>query len=376
MKSRFFLKSASKMRGGERGTRFALRRRMFVGPKVIGACSLVTFALVSLPREGKACAAPSCAPARLGPSEGATIPSNAPALPYVASSSMGANPPGTTFRLLRPGMVEVPSTAAPDAWWPTGELLTTGTTLAAGAGYAVVYKESCTFGGQSPEGKRTFNVGAPSALPTKTGVLRGMNREVGSRTVETGSGSCISTIDAVSADLVVEPTPELLAYAGVTGFDLHVDGAKQPYRRFYYGSSEVVDGKLVVGRLHAACGTRAQYDDNGLTLGIHELEIVPHVAGAAGGPAPARVRLNFSCTDTTLEVETIPEDVDPDEKVNRADAGPATSETANPTSPPSDPTATAGCACDMAQRRTAPGGMVAAIGLALAALGRQRRREH
>lgn len=337
--------------------------------------SVASLALVGAARDAAACSPPPCEPARVI-AAGAKVPMNAPAIPYIAPSGGGGS--GTTMRLLDPGNAELPTSTAPDPWWSTGSLLTPSSPLSTGA-HKLSYLETCTALGASAQGARSFEVGAATSLPTRIGTVHGGNWKVGQRSVMTSSGSCFTSLEAVTIDLRVIPSPELLAYAPITGFKVRIDGKSA--RSTYYGQAKTEETGIVVMQLHAVCGTRTGGDDNGVTLGEHDVEVTAHVAGAASDPPPVVRRLRFSCTDSNVETNDdayepenpadsgLRTEKGPDRTVNAADAG----NTDNAGLPE---TAVAGCACTAAGASRSPGGPTFAGLLTVAALcvARTRRR--
>ncbi len=347
--------------------------RAFLSASLI--VSVASLALVGATRDAAACSPPPCEPARVI-AAGAKLPMNAPAIPYIAPAAASS---GTTMRLLDPGNAELPTSTAPDPWWSTGFLLTQSSALSTGA-HKLSYLETCTALGASAQGSRSFEVVAATPLPVQFGTVHGDNWKVGQRLVMTSSGACFTSLEAVSIDLRVFASPELLAYAPVTGFKVRIDGA--PARSSYYGEAKTDEKGIVVMQLHAACGTRTGGDDNGVTLGEHDVEVTAHVAGAASDPPPVVRRLRFSCTDSNVETND-----DASLPQNPADAGPRTETIPDRTAKAEDAgntgnagvpeTAVAGCACTAAgASRSSPGGTISASLLAVAALcvARARRR--
>lgn len=320
-----------------------------------------------------ACSPPPCVPARVAPSEAASIPSNTPAIPYIASTGGGGGAGANALHLLGPTTAEVGTSVRSDAWWSTAMLLEPTASLTTGH-HVLTYTEACTFGGASSEGARGFDVGAAATLPTTIGALHAANWKVGNRSVANMAGACFSNVNAVSIDVVLKAPPELVAFAPVTSFKVNVDG--KPALSVFYGEGKVLGDTITIGQLYATCGTRSADDDNGLTLGTHDVEVHAHVAGAASDPAVATARFLVSCENS--DVETVGDTTNPDDTRTPAgsdDAG-ATQQTPRAdggnAAAPNDPTATAGCACDTAGRRSSPPLAFVSALVALAALVRRR----
>jgi hypothetical protein len=195
---------------------------------------LSSLALVAVQRDAHACSPPGCSPAMAAPRSG-SIPTGAPAVPFVEPNGVGAGTP--QFRVLDPVDAEVPTTVTADVWWASGGLLVPTAPLVAGTGYHLAYTESCQFGGTVGPVERPFAVGPTVALPTSAGALHATGRVVGPRSVPTSSGSCTEKIEAVSLEVRVAPSPELLAYATIAGFKVFVDGVET--RNVYYGQGKV-----------------------------------------------------------------------------------------------------------------------------------------
>lgn len=284
--------------------------------------------------------------------------------------------------LLDPSSAELATTVVADPWWPSGSLLTPAATIAPGAGHRLSYDETCTALGASAQGSRVFDVGGASALPTQIGALSGENWKVGPRAVMTSSGSCFKTIEAVTIDLRLTPSPEVMAYAPVTGFKLKIDG--QSARASYYGAATKDEKGIVVFQIHAACGTRNASDDNGVTLGEHDFELTAHTAGTANDPPAVVKRLKFSCTDSTIETQgdagtTKDEDVadaSPPRGNPGTDRDPVPPKGEGPAAAGQPDTATAGCACTTAgaSHSSAAGAFGMVFGIAALIGARARRR--
>ena len=369
---------SSHRRDGGGGTCVALVAGMTPSRLFAAGLAAVAFVAVCTATQNAAACSPSpCEPARLI-GAGLTIPRNAPALPYVASSGGS-----TTMRLLDSTNTEVATSLSTDSWWPYGSLLAPTGPLAVGTGHHLAYVETCTMLGASPNGSRSFGVGPATPLPTKLGTLHGANWKVGPLQVATSSGSCFSSIEAVTIDLRLTPSTELAAYAALTGYKLRVDGA--PARNAYYGYGTTDAHGIALFRVHAACGQRNGAEDNGVTLGEHDIELSAHVAGATTDPPPVVTRLRFSCTDSNFEVLGDEGDAGTDD-VQARDAsarpgdrepvqpkGDAGAASANAAEQPD--TATAGCACTTAGTSRSSSGPLASL-LAITAMmaARARRR--
>jgi MYXO-CTERM domain-containing protein len=203
--------------------------------------------------------------------------------------------------VLNSGNAEVPTTSQTDPWWAGGQLLVPNAALAEGTGYHLSYAETCAEGATPGDVSRAFDVGAASPFPSTLGALHGAHRVVGPRSVVTSKGSCVSSIRAVAIDVLVTPSAELRAYAGVTGFNVSVDGS--PAASIYYGDAKLDAEGLLVTTLYAACDARDPADLNGPALGVHTIGVRAHRAGALTDPPEITGQWRFSCTDATVEVD-------------------------------------------------------------------------
>jgi MYXO-CTERM domain-containing protein len=131
-----------------------------------------------------------------------------------------------------------------------------------------------------------------------------------------------------------------------------------------------------VTTLHAACGTRNQSDDNGPALGVHEIGMRAHVAGAASDPSEVVGFFNFSCTDEIAEVDGGIV-ADNDAAIVTPDAGPPGSRgDGGTTSLPdaSGDSGAGGCACTTTPRSSDRSGAVALLLAGVVVAARVRRK--
>lgn len=334
-----------------------MRSRVFL------AALVGTALLVASQRPAAACSPPSCRAATAP--RGGNIPNNAPAIPFLAGTP---TTPAPSFRLVA-GDTTIATTLKTDSSYGAGSLLVPSAPLPSG-GVDLVWDEAC--GNPQPvEVRRHFSVGSPVALPTAAGAVTATNRTVGTRNVGTASGSCTTDIEAVSFDITLDPTTELRGYREITTFEIRLDDQAVAWP--YYGTArEADDGPLTIATLHAACGTRASYDDNGAPLGIHTVSVRAHVAGATTDPPAVSTNVNFSCTDATVPpppAETKDAGVaepNDDRHVVEKDGAP------EPTNATSAPASDSGCTMTHAQASSP----LAIFGLfALAALRRRKTRK-
>lgn len=297
-------------------------------PRHLFAAALLSgLGLIATRQNARACAPSQCTESTVAPAKSGvpvTLPANAPALPYAIWEPSGPTP--QTLHVLDGAGGEVATTTKSDPWWRGVKLLGFAAPLAAGTGYHLDYIETCS--GSVPSNiaaSRAFDVGPATPLPTSLGTTHGAGRVVGSLDVSTSTGSCYAKIQAVSIDVRLVPSPELLAWVNTAGFKVQVDG--QEYNAAWYGTAKAGADGILVTKLHAACGTRVSGDDNGPTLGVHTVTIHAHVAGATVDPPPVTTTLNFSCTDERVEVDAgLSEDADSPHSGDH-DAGSAGNET-------------------------------------------------
>lgn len=312
-----------------------------------------------------ACTPPPCSKGAAAPAMGATVPSNAPGFTWRPGWPSPANA-GAGFQLLAMDGTTVSAAVTGDPWTSGAYVLTPSAPLTPGVDYRVRYDERCDFPNiidAGPNGapmEQTFHVGPVAALPSALGSAS-FRRSVRSISVPSSSGQCFTTIDAVVIDVLVHIDPSLEPFLPIAQFRASVDGS--PAASTTYGS--ITPTSSVVARLHAACGVRKQGDDNGPTLGVHQVTVDAHVAGAAALPA-VTLSVPFVCTDT-LDGG----DIAPDASADAALPNDATTGDAGHANDASATVVAAGCGCRQAGG-TAPGG--AAVALLGALMGIVRRR--
>jgi hypothetical protein len=262
--------------------------------KIVGALVIVgSLANVARTRDAGACVPLLCEQAQVAPAASAAVPRHVLGIPYTPTRP--APTAAMTFHLLDSSNVEVPTTTVADPWDSGSFLLTPSADLASGSGYHIAYQETCTNTGIGAAFDRTssFTAGPDTKLPTDAGSLGGAGRTVGQLAVFNSAGSCTAEIQAVSMDLRITASPELLAYAPLAGFMIQVDTTSPG--RLSYGKAKIDGGDLVLERPYAACGARDPANDNGLELGTHTFTVTAHIAGAPTDPPAITTQLDFSC---------------------------------------------------------------------------------
>ncbi len=296
---------------------------------------------------------------------GATVPSNAPGVAWHPGWPSPANG-GTGFQLLAMDGTTVSAALTGDPWTSGAYVLTPSAPLTAGADYRVRYDERCDFPNivdAGPNGapmEQSFHIGPVAALPSALGSAS-VRRSVQSISVPSSSGQCFTTIDAVVVEVLVQIAPTLEPFLPIAQFRASVDGS--PAAPTTYGS--ITPTANVVARLHAACGARKQGDDNGPALGVHQVTVDAHLAGAPALPS-VTLSVPFVCTDTPDGGDVTPDasaDAALADAASTGDGGGANDATSTPVA--------AGCGCQQVGK-SGPGG--AALALLGAVIGIARRR--
>lgn len=256
--------------------------------------------------DAKACG--ECSPVKVGLSDGAKVPANVAAIPFIADSNGSAG----SIRLFDSTNTEIPTSIQDDtAGFPTEDmgtrkLLVPSSPLTEGASVRVKLVDSCYE--QGPETEQSLDVGPAQSL-TEVGVLSGKSpvrvKLIDPTTahydacgvsvpkvIEVDAANPAGTVEAVAIDVVLKPTSELRAFAPVTGFVLSVDGEEQ--QRTAYGEAQASGDDRIVGRVRAACDPSASTRGEA-SVGTHTIGIRAHVAGATSDLPEITTTLTFSC---------------------------------------------------------------------------------
>lgn len=279
---------------------------------------------------------------------------------------------------LASGSGTVASHAIQDPFWSAGKLLVPDAPLVNGKGYSLTYNETCTSAGGMQPASATivpFTAIASVAVPTAMGILKSDTPVIGPLSVGTSSGSCSTSIQAASIAIRLVPSPGLAAFAPVTAYRIRVDGTE--WGTVFYGSAPMAvddSAEIEVASLYAACGSRAAENDNGLTLGTHQVDVTAHVAGAPSDPPAQSLALTFSCdgVDGGLGTSFDGGVGDGGGAVGNADGGGLIALDV----PQGSPAASSGCSFRTTRSgvRADAAGLLVALGAVVAGLSRRRRR--
>jgi hypothetical protein len=183
---------------------------------------LLSPALLLTARPADACSPPACWPGAFLPSDGSTIPENAPGLywrPAYGAAAGTADPASVKLTKAMAPNVELPFTATA---LPGGDyLIAPNAPLVEGTAY--VLEDVSTCGGT--KGPRVSFMAGPSApLPTSLGTMQtdphGYRQDL---TVASGSGSCATTIDATLFGIYLEPSADVAPWLPLLLFQTIVD---------------------------------------------------------------------------------------------------------------------------------------------------------
>ena len=189
---------------------------------------LVLVSALAESRPADACSAPLCWPGGFVPGDGTTIPQNAPGLYWrpVRNLSTGTapDPASVTLTTLADPSTALPFTATA---LPGGDyVIVPDQPLVEGTTY--VLEDLATCGG-APGPRVTFTAGPSAPLPTSLGTVstdpHGLRGEL---EVATASGSCSTTIDAVSMSISLLPSTDAAPWMSLLLFETVVDD--QPWK--------------------------------------------------------------------------------------------------------------------------------------------------
>lgn len=240
--------------------------------------------------------------------KGTQVPANVAAVPFTSDSVRDAG----AIRLFDSTNTEIPTTIQDDpAGFPTEpvfvsrKLLVPTSPLAEGKNSHLKFASDCDAEGKEVEwgldvgpSQSLIAIGTLSgeaAVGTKLVDPKDAHYDCGVHTpdvIEVGNSNAADTVEAVAIDLRLKPTPELQAFAPVTGFIISVDG--QERQRTAYGEAQASGDGLIVGRLRASCDPSAATLGEA-TAGTHTVGVRAHVAGTTSDPPEVTTTLTFSC---------------------------------------------------------------------------------
>jgi hypothetical protein len=270
----------------------------------LAAAALVAFAA---PRAAQACTSLACFSSDLAPAAGATIPASAPAFPLMLRGITGAEAKAA-FRLLGPS--GDPVVAQVEMVGSERLVLTPGAPLLEGATYTLEHRERCD--GKSPvpspptTQSTSFTTSAAVPLPTAFGTLGVKSVTLGTATVYTSAGSCVTDAHAEILSLLITPDATLTPWLPMVRFVTTVDGKPWAADSFGHQPSSFYDQfhpTQAVDRIYALCGSPPKGAAPGVTLGEHTIELTADMAGLAA-PLPV---LKLTHTFTCDPAATVPE---------------------------------------------------------------------
>ena len=144
-----------------------------------------------------------------------------------------------------------------------------------------------------------MHTGPAAPLPTDAGVLTANEHAPETIYAGTASGSCTTRFVAATAQLALDPSAALKPYLPLTRIVATVDG--KPWAVSEYGDLALQGSTQFVPyrgalQLYARCvRTTGSVDDDGLTLGLHHVEVRAHVAGATEDPPALVMDVHFAC---------------------------------------------------------------------------------
>jgi hypothetical protein len=267
----------------------------------------VTLAVIAFwpARHAQACSPPVCRTGSFLPAPEARIPANAPALIHLPGSAAVAGAPtreqlhdqielltqeGTAVPFItesRPqGMLLRPVTGP----WPPGILRVRRPELCAGIGTVTL---------PPPMVEQRFSVTAPVPLPTALGTVYAGHSQMQSLTVA-HDGECTTEIRAAVVTLTILPTPEFQAFLPLAEINVYERSPEHP-GALNQAWARKSDSDPLTLSVYASCETdRPAHVGNGLTPGLHQLEIAASIAGATQPLPGVRVVVDLDCDDSVL----------------------------------------------------------------------------
>lgn len=209
------------------------------------------------------------------PGNGTLVPANVPALVALPTAANEGS-----LRVTVTSLISLDDSSfagdldrSPDSRVPGATLFAPTATYPVGATYEAAFDANCD--GIGTKEVARFAAGEPADLPTAMGTLT------------TRAGSTANT-----AELLIDPTPELRAFFPVTMFD--IETRKGTVLAARYGEAKIGDGERIAV---AAPGLLPLTLCEANVIGDHveKMSLRAHVAGAMTDPSPIAFDMTISC---------------------------------------------------------------------------------